>query len=153
MTGEDKSRLRERREHLMRLLYLREFYEADESNEQNQLYFDVILPNEGILTFTGNPDEENGQNDSERNEILNKYNLILEKLPEIDSLLTAKMQNWNINRIGLVEKAILRISAYEIIFGGLEKKVSINEAVELAKQYGGSQSSGFVNGVLAKIIE
>ena len=140
MTEDSKKDLRERREHLMRLLYLREFHENEEIAEQNQLYFDVILPNEGIET-DASP------------EILDKYNKLVEKLPEIDSVLIARMKNWNIERIGLVEKSLLRLCAYEIMFEGISEKIAINEAVELAKTYGGQQSGGFINGVLARIVK
>jgi N utilization substance protein B len=128
------------REHLVRLLYMREFHEADELEEQYQLYFDVILPNEDAEC-------------EERDEVLTRLVAIVEKLPEIDALLTAKLQNWNFRRIGLTEKTILRISAFEILYDDVPAKVAINEAVELAKLYGGEQSSGFVNGVLAKIVK
>lgn len=128
------------REHLVRLLYMREFHEADELEEQNQLYFDVILPNEDAEC-------------EERDEVLTRLTAIVEKLPEIDALLTAKLQNWNFRRIGLTEKTVLRISAFEILYDDVPAKVAINEAVELAKLYGGEQSSGFVNGVLAKIVK
>ncbi len=128
------------REHLVRLLYMREFHEADELEEQNQLYFDVILPNEDAEC-------------EERDEVLARLAAIVEKLPEIDALLTAKLQNWNFRRIGLTEKTVLRISAFEILYDDVPAKVAINEAVELAKLYGGEQSSGFVNGVLAKIVK
>ncbi len=140
MTEDSKKDLRERREHLMRLLYLREFHENEEIAEQNQLYFDVILPTEGI------------ESDASP-EILDKYNKLVEKLPEIDSVLIARMKNWNIERIGLVEKSLLRLCAYEIMFEGISEKIAINEAVELAKTYGGQQSGGFINGVLARIVK
>ena len=140
MTEDSKKDLRERREHIMRLLYLREFHEGEEIEEQNQLYFDVILPTEGIVT-DASP------------EILEKYNKLVEKLPEIDSVLIARMKNWNIERIGLIEKSLLRLCAYEIMFEGISEKIAINEAVELAKTYGGQQSAGFINGVLARIVK
>ena len=128
------------REHLVRLLYLREFHEADELEEQNQLYFDVILPTEDVEC-------------PEKDEVLEKLGRIVEKLPEIDALLTAKLQNWNFRRIGLTEKTVLRLSAFEMLYDDVPDKVAINEAVELAKIYGGEQSSGFVNGVLAKLVK
>ena len=128
------------REHLVRLLYLREFHEADELEEQYQLYFDVILPNEDAEC-------------KERDEVLERLSRIVEKLPEIDALLSTKMQNWNLRRIGLTEKTVLRISAFEIMYDAVPAKVAINEAVELSKLYGGEQSSGFVNGVLAIIVK
>ena len=131
---------REEREHLLRLLFLREFYEADEIEEQIQLYFDVILPNEGTAC-------------PEKDTVIERVNSIASNLPEIDQVLAKKMQNWNMSRIGLVEKNLLRLAAYEMLIENLSEKVAINEAVELAKQYGGEHSPGFINGVLAKIVK
>jgi N utilization substance protein B len=131
---------RELREHLIRLLYIREFHEADEIEEQNRLYFEELLPNEGMEC-------------PEADQVMERYNMIVAKLPEIDAILIAKMTNWNMNRIGLTEKNILRLCAFEAVFDEVPEKVAINEAVELAKQYGGEQSAGFVNGVMARIVK
>ena len=130
---------RELRKHLVRLLFLREFHEAEEIAEQNQLYFDVILPNEGKKTECSE-------------EVLEKYDRIIEHLPEIDQILSSEMVKWNLKRTGLVERNILRLCTFEIRYEGINEAIAINEAVELAKEYGGEQSSGFINGVLAKVV-
>ena len=62
-------------------------------------------------------------------------------------------KEWTIDRISKINLAILKIAIFEIKYQELPFKVAINEAVELAKLYGGEQSSGFVNGVLAKIVK
>src|SRR5690625_391773 len=79
---------------------------------------------------------------------------VIEKEVEIDQILTDHLENWSLNRIALVEKAILRIATYEITFmEDIPFGVSINEAVELAHTYGDEKSGKFVNGVLSKLIK
>ena len=72
---------------------------------------------------------------------------------EIDSRLAATSENWALERMPVVDRAILRLAAYEMLFvDEVPISVSINEAVELAKAFGGEDdSSRFVNGVLGRI--
>lgn len=72
---------------------------------------------------------------------------------EIDQLLNASSQNWALGRMPIMDRAILRLAVYEMKFQpDIPLSVSIDEAVELAKQYGGEdESHRFVNGVLGKI--
>ncbi len=73
---------------------------------------------------------------------------ILKNLPEIDAKLQAVMKEWEMDRIGSIEKAVLRLGAYEILFENVDKAVAINEAVELGKLFGAENSAKFINGVL-----
>ena len=131
---------REIREHLLRLLFLKEFHEADEMEEQNQLYFDVLLPNEG-----------KGVDDAK--EVMERYDKLKTYLPEIDSKLITEMQKWNLKRVGIVERNLLRLATFEVLYDEIPSAVAINEAVELAKIYGGDQAPGFINGVLSRIVK
>ena len=131
---------REIREHLLRMLFLREFHEADEIAEQNQLYFDVLLPNEGV-SF----------DDSQA--VMERYEKLKDYLPQIDAILTTEMQKWNLKRVGIVERNILRLATFEVLYDEIPSAVAINEAVELAKTYGGDQAPGFINGVLSRIVK
>lgn len=71
---------------------------------------------------------------------------------ELDEMLGAISEHWTVPRMPLVDRSILRLASYEILFvEGIPVSVSINEAVELAKVYGGEDSSKFVNGVLGKV--
>jgi N utilization substance protein B len=71
---------------------------------------------------------------------------------EIDTILGEVSDHWVVSRMPFVDRNILRLSTYEICYGDdVPASVSINEAVELAKMYGGEDSSKFVNGVLGKI--
>ena len=73
-------------------------------------------------------------------------------LATIDETIGEVSENWVVSRMPLVDRNILRIATYEILFDAqVPPSVAINEAVELAKVYGGDDSSKFVNGVLGKI--
>jgi N utilization substance protein B len=73
-------------------------------------------------------------------------------LDEIDGVLGEVSEHWVVSRMPFVDRNILRMATFEIFYGDdVPASVSINEAVELAKTYGGEDSSKFVNGVLGKI--
>ena len=71
---------------------------------------------------------------------------------EIDKIISSYAQNWELKRMAVIDRNILRMGTYELLFlEDIPPKVSINEAVELAKKYGDTDSSKFVNGVIDKI--
>ena len=75
--------------------------------------------------------------------------LMDENLPELDRTLQRALDNWRLERLSTMDRAILRIGATEILFmEDVPPKVSIQEAIRLAEQYGGPESPRFVNGVL-----
>lgn len=77
---------------------------------------------------------------------------ISDNLPELDKLIAKHSLEWSINRIARVDLAILRVSVYELLHRtDVPKSASINEAVELAKTFGGEKSYSFVNGILGAI--
>ena len=107
----------------------------------------------------------NGENDEFKNEFLeskkirNKQKIfteelingILSNLNTLDDALNEHLNEYKMNEIGEVERAILRLGAYEIKFSDVDKAVAINEAIELAKEMGSDTSPKFVNGVLDKV--
>lgn len=127
---------RELREQVFQLLFRVEFNERDEMPEQVRLFF------EGEEAFAS---------EKEQLIITQKYDMILEKLSQIDGMIDQKAQGWKVSRMAKVDLAILRLAVYEISFDEeIPTSVAINEAVELAKKYGQEESGKFVNGVLAK---
>lgn len=96
------------------------------------------------------------QNLSEKNEdeIRRKVLELLAHLPEIDKQISANTNGWKIERIGRADLTIMRLAVYEARYDeDVPVGVAINEAVELAKEYGSDDnSSSFVNGVLGKIV-
>ncbi|EPH09243.1 transcription antitermination factor NusB [Campylobacter ureolyticus] len=107
----------------------------------------------------------NGENDEFKDEFLeskkirNKQKIfteelingILSNLNTLDDALNEHLNEYKMNEIGEVERAILRLGAYEIKFSDIDKAVAINEAIELAKEMGSDTSPKFVNGVLDKV--
>src|SRR3990172_5243045 len=79
---------------------------------------------------------------------------IAEHKEEIDRVIEKAAPEWSLRQIALVDRNILRLGLYELLFGDKEEvppKVAINEAIEVAKNYGGASSSRFVNGVLGTV--
>lgn len=85
---------------------------------------------------------------------IEKYiNGMQEKNEKIEKIISENMENWSLDRIGLVERTLLKISVYELLEEDVPTEISVNEAVELAKEYGDTKAYEFVNGVLAKVIK
>lgn len=77
---------------------------------------------------------------------------VAENLPAIDGKIAQYANNWQLKRMAIVDRNILRMAAYELLFrSDIPPKVSINEAIELAKKYSGTEAAKFVNGILDKI--
>ena len=75
-----------------------------------------------------------------------------EKIAELDATIEANAAHWSLARIAPVERNILRLAAYELLFrDDIPERVAINEAIELAKLYGSEESGAFVNGILDQI--
>jgi len=71
---------------------------------------------------------------------------------ELDQKIAAAAENWSVPRMAATDRNLLRLGAYEIYFTDTPVKVVIDEAVELAKRFGGAQSAQFVNGILDKLM-
>lgn len=128
---------REIREIIFKLLFRVEFHDNDEMQEQ----FDMI------------EDELGNISETDINYIKDKFSKIVENIDTIDAEINEKSQGWKTNRMGKVDLSIIRLAVYEIkLEDDIPVKVSINEAVELAKKFGTDDSPSFVNGVLAKFV-
>jgi N utilization substance protein B len=127
---------REIREHIFLMLFRKDFYNIEELNEQMKLYMEELVEPET----------------KENLYITERFQSIVDKLEEIDQIISEISSGWRLNRMGKVDLTILRLAVFEIKFDEeMPIKVAINEAVELAKKFGGDDSPGFVNGVLAKL--
>ena len=79
-------------------------------------------------------------------------NGVAEKQEEIDKVIERYSKNWKLSRMSAIDRNILRLATYELLFRpDIPPKVSINEAVELAKAFGTEESASFVNGILDAI--
>ncbi len=81
---------------------------------------------------------------------------VVEHLPETDKIIEKAAPEWPIDQITIIDRNVLRIGLYELLFGDKEAvppKVAINEAIELAKSFGGESSGKFINGVLGTVFK
>jgi transcription antitermination factor NusB len=77
-----------------------------------------------------------------------------EHLAQIDALISKHAKNWQLKRMAVIDRNILRYATFELLFlKDIPPKVSINEAVDLAKKYGDAESGKFVNGILDQILK
>lgn len=115
-----------------------------------QFEFDKEKNVEDILNFCF---VENECNMDEKEYITTVVNGVKENIEKIDEIILKNLKNWSISRIAKIDIAILRVAIYEICYmsDSIPFKVSVNEAVELAKTYGNQNSKSFVNGLLAKV--
>ena len=128
---------RELRENVFMMLFRVEFHNEDEMPEQLVLF----------------EEELENLNEKDSAYINHKCNEIFAKLPEIDAAINETATGWKTSRMAKVDLSIIRLAVYEMKYeDNIDAKVSINEAVELAKKYGADESPSFVNGVLAKFL-
>lgn len=77
---------------------------------------------------------------------------VVDNIQIIDKTISTYATNWQINRMAVVDRNILRMAAYELLYlDDIPPKVSINEAIDIAKKYGDKDSGKFVNGILDKV--
>lgn len=76
---------------------------------------------------------------------------VVNNINDIDEYISKYLTNWTIDRLGLTDQAIIRISVYELIYTSTPNLVCINEAIELAKRYSDEKVAKMINGVLDKI--
>ena len=127
---------RELREQVFLMLFRVEFHNVEEMNEQIVLYREQL--------------EDCSEKDA--NTITDKFKNIVEKLEDIDTAISEVSKGWKVGRMAKVDLTLIRLAVYEMKYQeDIPVKVAINEAVELAKQYGSDESPAFVNGVLAKL--
>jgi len=106
------------------------------------------MGNVGILNNTHEMFEQNKVRNKQRDFGENLLKGTLDHIEAIDSMIESKLKDWDMDRIGKVEKAILRLAIYEMKFTELDKPIAINEALEISKRIGSDEGVSFINGVL-----
>ena len=127
---------RELRENTVVMLFHKEFHDIDEMKEQFELYFEKKAP----------------MSEKDETYVSERVYDILSKLNEIDSDIEEASESWTVSRMSKIDLSIMRLAYYEMRFDeSVPLQVAINEAVEIAKLYGGDNSPSFINGVLGKL--
>lgn len=146
---------RQVREHIFKILFLVDFTEEEKAGKQAAM--EQSMEDEILEYFDQIPDEEIENpplfaDEQDRSYITEKAMQIIRRIPEIDGKINEVAKGWKTARMARTDLAVLRLGVYEILFDEeIPKGVAINEAVELAKQYGSDASPAFINGILAGI--
>lgn len=130
--------------HLSRSVAMQSLYEWDFKGRENKFLPEIIIHNT----------KEFAPGIEDASFIKNLVDGVISKIPEIDKIIEKAAPQWPINQIAMVDRAVLRLGIYELLFGNrgeVPPKVAINESIELAKTFGGNASGKFVNGVLGTI--
>ncbi len=130
--------------HLSRSIVVQSLFEADFNKKSEKEALEILrrnadefAPGMGDFLFTEN-----------------LLTHVMKKTPDLDKIIMKAAPDWSIEKISIADRNILRLGLYELIFADHKEvppKVAINEAIELAKTYGGETSSKFVNGVLGAV--
>ncbi|MCL4406070.1 MAG: transcription antitermination factor NusB [Patescibacteria group bacterium] len=126
-----------------RSIVLQSLYEWDFGGQRGNL--DAILER-NIKEFFPDTDE--------RDFIKKLSSGVIQKMPDLDAIIVKAAPEWPINQIAPIDRNVLRVGLYELLFADRNEvppRVAINEAIELAKAYGGPNSGKFINGVLGTI--
>ncbi|MBU0546648.1 MAG: transcription antitermination factor NusB [Patescibacteria group bacterium] len=131
--------------HLSRSIAMQSLYEWDFSNQKKDLN---KIVERNIKEF--------GPGLEDANFVWQLITGVIQYLKETDSIIEKAAPQWPIDQINIVDRNVLRIGLYELLFGDKEAvpaKVAINEAIELAKGFGGESSGRFINGVLGTVFK
>lgn len=130
--------------HFLRSLAMQSLYEWDFNGRDEKKIKSIIKHNVDEFSFEIN----------DQKFIEDLVGGVLKKRKIIDPIIEKSAPEWPIEQITIIDRNILRLGIYELMFGAYEEvppKVAINEAIELAKTYGGESSGRFVNGVLGTV--
>lgn len=130
----------ELRENIFKLLFMSDFNSTSEMPEQLNLYFEQL------------EQERAGLSEKDQTYMEQKYQNVCTRMPKIDGMLNEITTGWKTSRMSKVDLNILRLAVYEILYDEeIPVGVAINEAVEIAKRFGGDESASFINGILGKV--
>ncbi len=129
--------------HLVRTIVLQSLYEWDFYKRESDL---TAIVERNVVEFGPGIDEPDF--------VWRTLKGVMEHLPQIDKVIEKAAPEWPIEQIAIIDRNVLRIGLYELLYADkaeVPPKVAINEAIEMAKAYGGVNSPKFVNGVLGTV--
>jgi N utilization substance protein B len=115
------------------------------------LLYAYDLGNDDILKFSTDILEEKKIRNKQREFALELFNGVMENYEKINELIISHLKEHDFNRVGFIERAVLRLAIYELLKAELDVKIIINEAIELVKKLGNMNSQKFINGVVDAI--
>ena len=130
--------------HLSRSIAMQSLYEWDFNKK----------PSQGLEKIVEKNLREFGPGLEDKNFVWQLVQGVISHLSDIDKIIEKAAPEWPLDQITIIDRNVLRIGLYELLYGSKEEvppKVAINEAIELAKNFGGESSGKFINGVLGTV--
>ncbi|MEA3523528.1 MAG: transcription antitermination factor NusB [Campylobacterota bacterium] len=115
------------------------------------LLYAFDLGNQSIGEYTDEILEDKKIRNKQKEFAMTLFRGVMDHLEKVDEAIIKHLKEWDFDRLGSIERATLRLGAYEIMFTQLDPPVVINEAIEVTKAFGSEQSPKFINGVLDAI--
>jgi len=115
------------------------------------LLYAFDLGNKSIADFSDEILEDKKIRNKQKEFAMELFRGVMDNLEAIDAAIIKHLKEWDFERLGSIERATLRLGAYEIMNSSLDSAVVINEAIEVSKAFGTEQSPKFINGVLDAI--
>jgi len=115
------------------------------------LLYAFDLGNKSIADFSDEILEDKKIRNKQKEFAMELFRGVMDNLEAIDAAIVKHLKEWDFERLGSIERATLRLGAYEIMNSSLDSAVVINEAIEVSKAFGTEQSPKFINGVLDAI--
>lgn len=140
---------REIRETIFQLLFMEKLNKSGDGSGNEDIYLGEMK--EGLLEDEGSI-EPGSMTESDEAYIRRKTAAVTDKIPFIDGILNSTSRGWKTTRMSSSDLCVLRLAVYEILFDeDIPTGVAINEAVDIARKYGGEDSGSFVNGILGTV--
>ena len=138
--------------HFCRIIAMQILYQSDFKSAFSLRYQKIKDDTEIIKKKLEAKVEEQTSGNSDHAFIKSLINGIIDNIKKIDEIIAEYAPEWPIEKITIIDRNVLRLGVYELKFNdNIPAKVAINEAIELAKTFGGEKSGKFVNGVLGSI--
>lgn len=115
------------------------------------LLYAYDLGNQSIADYSDEILEDKKIRNKQKEFAMTLFRGVMDNLEVVDKAVETHLKEWDFDRLGSIERATLRLGAYEILFGELDSAVVINEAIEITKAFAAEQSPKFINGVLDAI--
>jgi len=115
------------------------------------LLYAYDLGNQSIAEYSDEILEDKKIRNKQKEFAMTLFRGVMDNLETVDKAIETHLKEWDFERLGSIERATLRLGAYEILYGDLDSAVVINEAIEITKAFAAEQSPKFINGVLDAI--
>jgi N utilization substance protein B len=116
-----------------------------------QVLYSIDMGNSDAIKHINEVLEAKKVRNSQKDFVISLVNGVMNNIVEIDLVINSKLKDWSLDKIAMLDKALLRLGTYEILYTNTDRAIIINEALEIAKSFSSDTSTKLINGVLDKV--